>query len=145
MSCLFRAKLTFAGNDGFCITPNFSKSESFCFGFSEAIAKSGQILSDTVAGWNSQPQLISKKDVIYVYVDRQQEVNDQGVVVYIPSIKIGDGRAYLIDLPFTDDLMIKHMANGDIHVTLEEKEFWNNKVTSYIDSDDEEMLVLSKL
>lgn len=145
MSCSFKAKLSFAGKDGFCVTPDFSKSQSFCFNFTDAIARGGQVLSDTTAGWNSQSQLISKKDVIYVYTDHQQAINDQGMTIYIPSIKIGDGRAYLIDLPFTDDLMIKHMANGDIHVTLEEKEFWNNKVTVYIDSDDEEMLVLSKL
>ena len=54
-----------------------------------------EVVSNTTDGWNSQPQLIASKDVIYVYTD-YKIVDDTEV----PNIKIGDGKAYLIDLPF---------------------------------------------
>ena len=46
--------------------------------------------------------------------------------------KIGDGRAYVQDLPFVnDDLrdqLLNHINNPEIHVTMAEKLFWNNKI-----------------
>jgi hypothetical protein len=36
---------------------------------------------------------------IYIYSDRYQTVANNDVI-YTPSIKIGDGSAYIVDLPF---------------------------------------------
>lgn len=85
------------------------------------------VLSDTVSGWNGQPSLESEKDVLYIYTDygTDSQGND------VPGIKIGDGKAYLIDLPFIDALAVEHRNNSDIHVTAQQKEFWNNKVRCY--------------
>lgn len=104
-----------------------------------------QVFSDTTEGWNSQPNFIGLENCIYIYMDHQVTQDEHGNTVFIPGVKVGDGKAYLIDAPFTDEIMVKHMADGTIHVTAEEKIFWNNKVTSYIDADDDETLVLSKL
>lgn len=84
--------------------------------------------SKTTAEWNSNPSLISQKNMIYIYTD-YDEVDGQK----IPAIKIGDGNAYLIDLPFTS------MGSGN--VTPEQIEFWNNKVRVYIDPYDQEKMV----
>ena len=49
----------------------------------------------------------------------------------IPAVKIGDGLAYLIDLPFIDasvTRLMEHINNTQIHITQAEREFWNNKV-----------------
>ena len=50
----------------------------------------------------------------------------------IPGIKIGNGNAYVQDLAFIDtdlrDKIMGHIENQDIHVTLGEKAFWDNKV-----------------
>ena len=50
----------------------------------------------------------------------------------MPGIKIGDGAAYVQDLPFVDeelrDKIMDHINNPDIHVSLREKLFWNNKL-----------------
>lgn len=40
--------------------------------------------------------------------------------VYVPGIKIGDGSAYVVDLPF-------------VNVTSEQINFWNNKVNCYLE------------
>lgn len=87
----------------------------------------GKILVNTTENWNAQPQIKSQPKTIYVYSDYQQ-VEEDGVVKNVPGFKVGDGNAYLIDLAFTDVVMTNHVNDMDIHVTLEEKEFWNNKV-----------------
>lgn len=86
------------------------------------------IVSNTTAGWNSQPSLISEKDRIYVYTDYQM-VDDQPV----PGLKVGDGNAYLIDIPF--------ISFGD--VTPEERAIWNNKVSAAMSTEDAENLIFS--
>lgn len=88
-----------------------------------------QIFQDTTANWNAQTFLIGKKDCLYVYTDYKQEDGKD-----IPAFKVGDGLAYLIDLPFS------YMGN----VTDEQIAFWNNKITAFMDDIDSENLILSK-
>lgn len=105
-----------------------------------AIRLNDNLLVATKEEWDSRRDLISQKNVVYVYSDH--ETNEEGQPV--PGFKVGDGMAYLIDLPFNDDLALKHIYNTGIHVTQEEKDFWNNKVTAYINADDVEQLILTK-
>lgn len=100
----------------------------------EIVIKDVSVYSNTTEGWGQNPSLISKKNVIYVYTDY-----DTIDGVPIPGIKIGDGKAYLIDMPFVDgnkELLERHIQDTSIHVTPEEKEFWNNKVRSEVHGDD---------
>lgn len=85
----------------------------------------------TTATWNGQPQLITERGSIYVYSDYTQNEQQQNV----PAIKVGDGSAYLIDMPFTSDLMYDHISNSIIHVTQAEKDVWNGKVRCYLDGE----------
>lgn len=109
----------------------------------QRINSNAQILSDTTENWNKKPQMISELNTVYIYVDHQTKADEEGKETWVPGIKIGDGKAYLIDLPFTDELMIAHMADLGIHVTAEEKEFWNNKVRTYMDTVEGEQLVFT--
>lgn len=88
-----------------------------------------EIYSDTTANWNAKFGLIGKKDCLYIYTDY---IIEGGIP--IPSIKVGDGKAYLIDLPF--------IYSGN--VTAEQIAFWNNKVTVYEEYVSEETLMISK-
>ena len=76
-----------------------------------------KIYYDTTEMWNSQNTLVAQKGCIYIYKDYRQVVHDDGSITTIPSMKIGDGTSYLIDLPFADG------------ITQEDREFWNNKVS----------------
>lgn len=108
----------------------------------------GSVYYDTKVHWDLQPNLVTERSAIYIYSDYQRMVDRNGNVVEIAGIKIGDGASYLIDMPFvteaTSTAIINHIANSEVHVTSEEKTFWNNKVSSYLDSGDLENLVLSK-
>lgn len=98
--------------------------------------------TDTTAHWNAQLQLIAKRDNIYVYSDYVQ-VEDK----VLPAIKIGDGTTYLIDLPFVsgdNTLLTNHINNNIRHITDDERNFWNDKVTCFISAADAEHLIFTK-
>lgn len=90
---------------------------------------------DITANWNVSTSFVPLKGEIIIYDDyftKTVEVNGETVTRYIPNIKIGDGLAYVTDLPFVDEYireqLIAHIENSDIHVTPEETTMWNNKV-----------------
>lgn len=88
-----------------------------------------EVVSGTTEEWNSKPQLVSVKDIVYVYTDHSI-IDGQRV----PGIKIGDGITFLIDLPF---------VTGGCEVTEEQINFWNEKVSVFIDPNDPETIVFT--
>ena len=102
-----------------------------------------QILVDTTAHWNAQPQLIAKKDLVYVYSDFL-EIDGEPVA----GIKIGDGSSFLIDMAFTAGntaQLNEHIQDAVRHITAQERTFWNNKVTCFISQADPDTLIFTKL
>lgn len=109
-----------------------------------------RVARDTTDNWNAHPDIIPMKGEIIVYTDYAHTTDDFGNNVDIPNVKIGDGSAYLVDLPFlgadaryeTLCLINAHAQNDDIHVSLAEKAFWNNKLNGYVDNGN---LVLNRM
>lgn len=120
-----------------------------------------KIKHDTTENWNNATGFIPLPGEIIVYDDYEVKtytVEEYGETVtktaLIPNIKIGTGNAYVQDLAFVDektrDILMTHINDHDIHVTLQEKIFWNNKI-NIDDSEDvihdellEEMLILNR-
>lgn len=116
-----------------------------------------QLKRDTTENWNNARGFVPMAGEVIVYTDYasyQKEVNGQNKTILVPAIKIGDGSAYVQDLPFVNDdlrdTLMEHIHNMDMHVTLGEKTFWNNKINvddAYEAVHDElidEMLVLNR-
>lgn len=93
---------------------------------------------NTKEHWESHNGEISEEGAFYIYSNYQIEDNK-----YIPGIKIGDGNAYIADLPFIDMLYFNHINNQDIHVTPEDKIRWNNKVRAYYSEVTDETVVFT--
>ena len=104
---------------------------------------------DTTANWNNAKGFIPLAGEIIIYDDYETKtytIEEYGETVTktvnIPNIKIGTGNAYVQDLAFVDqktrEILMEHINNQDIHTTLQEKLFWNNKIN--ID-DSEDVLV----
>lgn len=98
-----------------------------------------QLKRDTTENWNNAIGFIPLPGEVIVYEDYETKtytVEEYGETVTktvnIPNIKIGTGNAYVQDLAFIDektrDILMEHIRNHDIHVTLQEKLFWNNKI-----------------
>ncbi len=91
-----------------------------------------EILMNTTAYWQSRTDYIPALGVLVVYTDRFHTEDGQE----IPGIKIGDGDAYVVDLPFAggdmDPDMARqleaHLSDASVHVSLEERTRWNNKL-----------------
>lgn len=78
----------------------------------------------TSAEWAQLTSLVSMPGEIYVYSDGGG-TDHQGKP--IPKIKIGDGNAYVVDLPFS--------ASLDMRITDQDIANWNNKVAVRIEGD----------
>lgn len=101
------------------------------FGTVYVVGGDCRVLYATTETWNSQPQLVSARGYIYIYSDYKQNGQGQN----IPGFKVGDGNAFLIDLPFSDTQLQNHLLDTVSHITQQEREFWNNKVRCYIDTE----------
>lgn len=85
-------------------------------------ANNAAIKVNTTAGWNSQSSLLSERNTLYVYSDYKQ-VDGYDV----PNIKLGTG-ALLSTLPFAF-ADVTHEADSTIHITQDERDLWNSKVS----------------
>lgn len=83
---------------------------------------------DTTAHWNAATGFIPLKGETIIYSDYDTAIPG----VTLPGIKIGDGLAYVQDLPFLNytkaSEILAHLSDDDIHVTTSEKTFWSNKL-----------------
>ena len=111
-----------------------------------------QLKRDTTEHWNNARGFIPLPGEVIVYEDYETKtyiIEENGKTttktINIPNIKIGTGNAYVQDLGFVDektrDMLMEHVINQDIHVTLGEKVFWNNK----INVDDAEEIITGEL
>ena len=95
-------------------------------GLNSYLVDFGKVYYHTKAEWASMTELVSEEGAIYIYLDEYEDGNE-----LIPAIKIGDGLAYVIDLPFIDKMYSQHILNNQIHITAQDREKWDNKVTCY--------------
>ena len=107
---------------------------------------------DTTANWDAAVGFIPLPGEIIIYDDYETKtytVEEYGETVtktvLIPNIKIGTGNAYVQDLGFVDDatraMLLEHIHNQEVHTTLQEKLFWNNK----LNCDDSEDIMYGEL
>ena len=109
---------------------------------STTILSGSNIHIDTTENWNAQKTLVAKKGHLYIYSDYRTIGG-----IDVAAMKVGDGNAYLIDIPFlcgNSTALDNHIADSESHITQEERLFWNNKVTCFMSNGDEESIVFSK-
>ena len=99
----------------------------------------GKIKYDTKSNWDASKTLIGEEGTIYIYSDYYSTTttaeDGTSTTTYTPAVKIGDGKAYLIDTPVINGLspeqittLLSHVENADIHVTADDKTNWNSAV-----------------
>lgn len=86
-----------------------------------------QLFVDTAANWQAKLDFIPNRGDIVIWSDKIVSGKTY------PGIKIGDGMAYNVDLPFVGDDVLEivnnHIHDNIRHITAEEREEWNNKIT----------------
>lgn len=100
---------------------------------------SSKIRINTTANWNADKSYVPDAGVLIIYTDGATEGDK-----LVPKIKVGDGNAYLIDLPFSDidikNLLDEHISNQSIHITDDERANWNDKVSISVNQANEEVI-----
>ena len=102
------------------------------------------IVIGTTAYWQANNTYIAPYGTIIIYTDRGTVNN-----IAVPGIKISDGLAYAIDLPFVGDDVAAairselntHINDNIRHITSAERTFWNNKLNCDIN---EENLIFNR-
>jgi hypothetical protein len=96
-----------------------------------------QLKRDTTENWNNVQGFIPLKGEVIIYEDYETKtiidrLTGEPIEINVPNIKIGTGNAYVQDLAFVDEntrrMLLNHIHDQDVHTTLEEKLFWNNKI-----------------
>jgi len=77
----------------------------------------------TSAEWAELTTLVSVKGEVYVYSDYQEDEDGHP----IPGIKMGDGLAYVVDLPF--------VSGTDYRISQDDIDNWNDKVAVRLDGE----------
>lgn len=98
---------------------------------------------DTTENWNAIRSFIPMRGEIIIYTDYGQMDDGFGNQINVPGIKIGDGNAYLIDLPFVgNDVRYSilqelraHTNDWSIHVSPQDRSFWNDKLNYIVEGD----------
>ena len=118
---------------------NLNNDQIRTIGLTAPVAQGlAKITIDTVERWSHRTTYIPKKGEIVIYSDRRVVSG-----VPYPGIKVGDGSAYVVDLPFLGDdsnemildLLYEHISDANIHLVRDEREVWNDKVSCRIDGE----------
>lgn len=107
------------------------------------------IIIKTTAEWQAMSSYIAPKGMILVYSDHGTYTSNNTTIT-VPGIKISDGLAYALDLPFVgDDVAANirselndHINDNVKHITSAERTFWNNKLNCDLDG---ETLIINRL
>ena len=90
-----------------------------------------RVYTDTTENWDSYTGYIPSQGDIIVYTDRDK-IDVGGEEIQVPGVKIGTGVNYLSDIPFIDAATIQalsdHIIDQTVHVSQNERNFWNNKL-----------------
>lgn len=86
----------------------------------------------TTAEWNARPNYVPRNNEVCIYDDYRIITDIDGNQDLVKGVKIGDGNAYLIDLPFItdgiDNSLSDHINNTSVHTNSMEKTVWNSKL-----------------
>ena len=101
--------------------------------------------SRTTQGWNSDVSRIAEENALYIYTD-YKTIEQNGETVLIPGLKYGDGKTFLIDLPFLNDAAVEqdlldHINNKVIHVSIDDRQFWDNKLNLNLELQNENLIL----
>lgn len=97
------------------------------------------VFLDTTQNWNSKITYVPAAGDIIIYSDKSS-ILENDIIKNIPGIKIGDGNAYCVDLPFiADDIardLLNHIEDNVRHITSQERQFWNNKLNLQVNGEE---------
>ena len=107
----------------------------------DALLKQHIPIIGTTAYFEGVKTTVPPRGQLVIFSDlRSIEVTKSGgskSTITSAGIKVGDGIKTIEQLPFIDWFYWDHLNDANIHVTAEQKTFWNNKITCEVSEVDE--------
>lgn len=104
------------------------------FALESDLANKTSFIIKSYSDWQQEGYKISKQGQFYLYFP-----DHEGQDI---KMKIGDGLAYIVDLPFVTDFLentiTTHINDGVIHISSAERSYWNSKVSVGVDSENQD-------
>ena len=72
---------------------------------------------------------------LFILTDLRSITKSDGTTITSAGIKVGDGIKTIEQLPFIDWFYWDHINDKNIHVTVEQKTFWDNKISCDVDDE----------
>ena len=66
---------------------------------------------------------------LVIFTDLRSITKSDGTTITSAGIKVGDGNTTIEQLPYIDWFYWDHINDKNIHVTAEQKTFWDNKIS----------------
>ena len=95
-----------------------------------------RVFYDTMANWESKPALVGQRGCVYIYSDWGTAPDGR----LVAGFKVGDGETLLKDIIFVDQMYNDHINDVLSHVSAEDRENWDNKVTCFYRKDLEKLI-----
>lgn len=103
---------------------------------------SKNIMIGTTTEWEQRSSYVAPAGTIIIYTNHGTYTMNNSTIT-VPGIKISDGLAYVVDLPFVGDdvaATIRNELNNHInddlrHITNEKRTFWDNKLNCDINNE----------
>lgn len=83
----------------------------------------------TTADFEDMKTTVPSIGQLFILTDLRSITKSDGTTITSAGIKVGDGIKTIEQLPFIDWFYWDHINDTNIHVTAEQKIFWNNKIT----------------
>ena len=103
----------------------------------DALLKKHIPIIGTTAYFNSEDvkTTVPPKGQLVIFSDLRKRTTSDGSEIISAGIKVGDGIKTIEQLPFIDWFYWDHINDKNIHVTAEQKTFWDNKITCKVDDE----------
>ena len=101
----------------------------------DALLKQHIPIIGTTAYFEGVKTTVPPRGQLVIFSDLRERTNSEGSKIISAGIKIGDGEKTIEQLPFIDWFYWNHIKDANIHVTSEQKIFWNNKISCKVDDE----------
>ena len=95
----------------------------------DALLKKHIPIIGTTAYFEGVKTTVPPKGQLVIYSDLRSITKSDGTTITSAGIKVGDGNTTIEQLPFIDWFYWDHINDKNIHVTKDDKERWNDKIS----------------
>ena len=89
----------------------------------------------TTAYFEGVKTTVPPRGQLVIFSDLRSIKKSDGTTITSAGIKVGDGNKTIEQLPFIDWFYWDHINDKNIHVTAEQKTFWDNKISCDVDDE----------